>query len=284
VASAELFDPSEGRWTLTQPLPYAIESATATLLPDDTVLVAGGRGADGSTSAAEVYHPASRDDEEFRPAHDDGKPQHSVAQTWTSTAAMHDARALHTATLLDDGTVLVAGGADNRLNLTSAEIYNPRRKTWTTTGSLTYPRVGAAAVVVGWPNEDGHDHARPARSVLVTGDAPNGEVYNTATGTWKPTGAQTELRLFAPATVLSNGQVLVAGGEAITTAIAGTELYDPSTNEWTAGPALPAATVQPAVESLPNGNVLLAGGLGSDRSATTNSLIFTVPGAHKDKD
>jgi len=59
--------------------------------------------------------------------------------TWTSTGNMTVARSYHTATLLPDGNVLVAGGVNYRNStvLASAELYNPSSGTWTSTGNTT---------------------------------------------------------------------------------------------------------------------------------------------------
>jgi hypothetical protein len=85
---------------------------TATVLPDGTVLVAGGQGVDGAALAsAELYHPESR--------------------AWTLTGRMNVARWRHTATLLLDGKVLVVGGTTEGDSVASPEIYDPRTATWT---------------------------------------------------------------------------------------------------------------------------------------------------------
>ena len=61
--------------------------------------------------------------------------------TWTATGSLNTARYCHTATLLPNGKVLVAGGYDgNSGYLTSAELYDPATGTWTATGSLNTAR------------------------------------------------------------------------------------------------------------------------------------------------
>ena len=131
-----------------------------------------------------------------------------ASETWTLTGSLHTARYLHTATLLPNGMVLVAGGLGSNLNaLSSAELYDPASGTWTVTGSLNTSRVAHTATLL------------PNGMVLVAGGfdtnlnaIPSAELYDPASGTWTVTGSLTRARYYHTATLLPNGMVVVAGG------------------------------------------------------------------------
>jgi hypothetical protein len=122
---AQLYDPVSGTWSATGGLATARYAHTATLLSSGKVLVAGGSNGptlEAGLSSAELYDP--------------------VAGTWSSTGSLITARYSHTATLLPNGTVLMAGGYDlNLIPLASAELYDPVAGTWSATGSLLMGRV-----------------------------------------------------------------------------------------------------------------------------------------------
>ncbi len=104
---------------------------TATLLLDGKVLVAGGYGdmPDMITNSAELYDPDSG--------------------TWTLTATTIGAHANFTATLLPNGTVLVAGGGGGGGSLTSAELYQPSDGSWTAAAGMIEGRSTHTATLLG---------------------------------------------------------------------------------------------------------------------------------------
>ena len=157
----------------------------------------------------------------------------AVAQssgTWALTGSLNTARAGHTATLLPNGQVLVAGGENTTGVLASAELYNPSTGRWTVTGSMATPRINHQATLL------------PNGQVLVsggnnsTGPLASAELYNPSTGQWTTTGSMTITRTMHGATLLLNGQVLVAAGNNTVASSTGNtaELYNPAKGTWQA--------------------------------------------------
>jgi hypothetical protein len=157
--------------------------------------------------------------------------------TWTNTGSLNTPRTAHTASLLASGQVLVVGGEDSGNNfLTSAELYNPVTGKWAATGSTATPRMDHTATLL--PNGEvlvsgGYLGVDPHYQPIYTATA---ELYDPSSGTWKATGSMTVPRAWHGATLLPNGQVLVAGGTNATTSA---ELYDPSKGTWTTTGSLP---------------------------------------------
>src|SRR5438132_10884941 len=132
-----------------------------------------------------------------------------IDPSWTATGSLGTARYQHTTTVLPNGKVLVAGGADNNDNaLASSELFDPASGTWTaTTGNLNTGRYEHTATLL------------PNGKVLVAGGldsnfncSASAELFDPASGTWSATGSLNTARRYHTATLLPSGKVLVAGG------------------------------------------------------------------------
>jgi hypothetical protein len=163
----------------------------------------------------------------------------TFADGFIAAASMHQARFGHTATLLQNGKVLVTGGGTIDDLLATSELYDPASDTWTTSGALKTAREYHTATLLN------------SGKVLVVGGSQFGvplqsaELYDPATGTWSQAGTPTSKRVRHSASLLPSGSVFVAfgtTGKNGTTPTASTELYDPSTNAWTAVGSAPGGS------------------------------------------
>jgi N-acetylneuraminic acid mutarotase len=243
--STERYDFVSGSWVPSGDMIEPRILHAATLLSNGDVLVTGGQNALGGfrnyLSTTELYDPGSG--------------------IWTDNFEMTYGRISHTATLLENGQVLVAGGSDGNTPLTSAELYNPEPVAggWTVTGDLNTPRQGHTATLM----SNGQ--------VLVVGGSsdPSAELYDLAKGTWTATSPMAGPRNGHTATVLPSGRVLVSGGA--TNLLLSAELYDPATGKWTLTGPLNAQRNGHTATLLPNGLVLAAGG---DGNQLTSAEIY----------
>ena len=161
----------------------------------------------------------------------------------------------HGASLLANGQVLVAGGFDPDGVTASAELYDPGRGVFGSTGSLRIARGGFTMT--------------PLRSgaVLVAGGASGASVLSTAelydpvTGTFRATGRMAVSRNGQTATLLRDGRVLVAGGSDGRGRVLGSvELYDPGSGRWSRLGTLRLARHKHGAAPLRDGLVLIVGG------------------------
>jgi hypothetical protein len=319
-ASAELFDPASRTFTPTGSMTTSRSRPTATLLANGTVLIAGGFGSGTSQlprlSSAELYDPGSG--------------------TFTATGSMAVGRVLHTATLLDDGRVLIAGGTDasggGGAATATAELYDPSTGTFTLTGSMASERAHHTATVLasrkvlivgGWnghaadaaddPPWDplfaelfdpssgsctasgsmsttriGSSAIRLANGkVLVLGGVPSlqnvhqqppdpqyAEIYDPAAGTFSSAGNFTLSRSGYTATLLTNGTVLIAGGEQPGVAMTSADLLDPATGTLSTTGGLVIARTGATSTLLNDGRVLVTGGTDSSGKALASAELY----------
>ena len=162
----------------------------------------------------------------------------------TSAGSMTTPRWGHSATVLNDGKLLVVGGQE-RLSgrVGTAEIYDPVSNVWSAAANMIDPRGKSHSAVL---LSDG--------KVMVMGDSETGtvEIYDPASNTWSATGSLIKPRNYVSTVLLNDGRVLVAGGEDATKTgrlpLGTAEVWDPSTGQFSAtGSMEQDATANPAV-------------------------------------
>ena len=202
----------------------------------------------------------------------------SATGRWRLGAEMVEIRALHTATRLRNGRVLLVGGLQCCRNGgeffgENAEIYDPDSDSYTEVGSMATGRGLHQATLLA----DGR--------VLITGgigndfEAPptSAEIWDVATGGFTAGGGLRAARVEHGAIRLTDGRVLVVGGAdplRRDDGVAITEIYDPSANVWTQGPSLPAAWASSTATLLETGKVLLFGGETPVGDPVATALLF----------
>jgi hypothetical protein len=237
----DLYDPSNGTWTQTPAMAHAHAYGAAAQLANGDLLVVGGMDGGGSftTNAVDIYS-ASGNSWSAGPAlpgggryalsatalsgglilaagGNDGASGAGAASKaaaiytagsgWSSIESMNVARFDHAAVALNDGRVLVAGGADSTgAPLSSVEIYDPSSGHWTLTGSMGTARLGQTLTVLknGW--------VLAAGGLSAGNSTASSEIYDPASGRWSPTGGLAASRRYHSATLLADGSVLAFGG------------------------------------------------------------------------
>jgi len=241
-------------------------AATATVLANGQVLIAGGVASEGSNSAAaELYDPATGG--------------------FTRTGSLSTGRAYHTATLLKDGRVLIAGGLGiDGQPVTVSELYDPGTGKFATTGNMLQARYDFTAsllrngkVLIAGGNT----------STIISANLDTAELYDPAAGTFSAAGNVT--RYYDPsidkfyyqgkmiaaraghsATVLTDGNVLIAGGADHATA----EVYDPSSGKMLPTGPMNSLRKEHRATLLPNGSVLITGGVDSTGQVLATAELY----------
>lgn len=228
----------------TEKMMEARGNFTLTLLPDGTVLAAGGRRGSSGYVASEIFYPAE--------------------PTWKKIPSEKTRRDGHTATLLSNGKVLIAGGVFESTRTAHCLLYKHTRKSWSDAAKMNQPRAEHAAVLLKNGkvlvsggcvlNEDGTD-------VVALASA---ELYDPSDDSWTPAGSMNFPRYYHEMVLLSDGRVLVAGGVprgVSTEAIPICEIYDPETGVWTKTGAMAVhRRTSFTLSPLPGGKAIAVGG------------------------
>ncbi len=221
-ASLSLWNGATLQWEPAPSLSVARMLHTATLLKDGSVMLAGGENDPG------VDKPAQRllaSVESYR--------EGVMAQL----APLRTARARHTATLLADGSVVVAGGIDEGGKpINSVEIWDSQKQSWRDGPPLTTARNKHSATLL-----------RDGRLMIAGGRGANGEalssveIWDPVTATWSPGRPLLYPLLAHSAALLADGDVLITGGYTIkNTPVARVMLFQKSSGQW-----LPAGSAAP---------------------------------------
>jgi Kelch motif/Galactose oxidase, central domain len=190
----------------------------------------------------------------------------TTAGTVVPAAPMLEARSGHSATLLRDGKVLIAGGMKRNQDFyRTAELYDPATGKFSSTGAMNVARVGPAAVLL-----------RSGKVLIAGGWIGHGatdsaELYDPATGKFTSIAKMTALRGRPTATLLDNGDVLIAGGADHDSpgGVATAEIFHPATLKFEAVAPMHQARIAHTATLLKDGRVLIAGGRGEAVTAAT---------------
>ncbi len=300
IAIAEIFDPATETSTAVGALVTARVSHTATLLPNGRVLIAGGTGATGPLSSAEIFDPAN-----------------PGAAFRVLSATMGAARAGHTATLLKDGTVLIAGGDVAG----TAEIFDPTTETFSSTLlTMAAPRIGHTAtlfsndsVLLAGGNTDSMELFTPAdqkftldsqvMSAVHTGQAAislsdthlfffGGDALNTIEE-FNPSADTITVdgTMDAPAsstTLLANGKILVLrpdlAGLYEPDAVAPNPAFTAFDETSVPGTSILLRSGQTATELPGDKTILVAGGANAQSQISQSTALFNPARIWTDKD
>lgn len=260
LASAELYDPASGKFSaVAAKMSTARADHTATLISgcscpaDGKVLIAGG------TTAAASLGSTLKSAELFDPA----------TGQFVATGSMKSTRARHSATLIASGPlagdVLIAGGTSDESggDVDTAELYDPVAGQFTPTGRMSTPREGHSAT---WLSPSVVSGALAGRVLVAGGGALNApsdsaEVFNPQTATFSPVGAMSTARTLQAAVLLSNGKVLIAGGQSSESDfLQSAELFDPAHATFAATGSMRNLHSGASATVLDSGRALIAGG------------------------
>jgi len=179
-------------------------------------------------------------------------------------ALMLEPRSGHSATLLPDGRVLIAGGMRRNQDFyKSAELFDPATGKFQLTGEMNEGRVGQIAVLL------------PSGKVLIAGGwvghggTSSAELYDPSTGRFSVISSMRSRRGRPSATLLANGDVLIACGEEIDNeSLASAEIFHAKSLSFQTTASMHHARVAHTATLLNDGRVLVVGGYAGSASAS----------------
>lgn len=256
VGFADIYDPAVGAFGLSDVMAQAREGHAMVQLQDGRVMVVGGKvpGPSG-TRSVEIYDPTTN--------------------RWTAGAALNCqasipdcsnpaspfvGRYLHTATLLNNGSVLVVGGYNNGV-FTTSELWNPATNTWTPAADLNAGRTrhtatrlsdGRVLIAGGW------DESSSQRVAPVEIYGPLMNTFTTVAPLPVPVQDAAAVRLMDGRVVLFGGTE-ANGATGFGRASSAVQIYDPTSNTWTASQNLARPEANPQATLLNDGTVLVTG-------------------------
>ena len=260
VRSPEIYNPATNSWSSGAMIAAgrsSYGSMSVTALASGKVLVAGGTNPGGADKTAAVYDPATN--------------------AWTPAGDMTTGRRWHTATLLADNRVLVAGGQMNDTTATNtAEIYDATTNAWTVAKTLGATRVSHAAVRLA----SGKVLIAGGRSALIPNATyllKSSELYDPVADQWTPAADMSTGRDRPQAALLPHGEVLVSSGET-----AATELYAPASGTWAPAGSMAQRRWEAASVMLADSRVFAVGGDADDVLKSTE--LYTPASTDGDGD
>lgn len=269
-------------WTQRASLHQARFAHAAVTMADGRVFVVAGLAPAGAGTFAERHLAQA---EIYDPSTD----------VWTAVAPMNAARQVPNAILLEDGRVLVEGGAIPAVDPTDptlafnastgdVEIYDPASNTWTTAAPLLFPAAGDRAVRLADGrilSAGGGGFFKDPPDVQLTHAAA--EIYEPSTNTWSAAAPMHSPRVQHAIALMQDGRVLVAGGRQESPFFnfwSTAEAYDPSLDTWTLLAPMPVVLTRATAATLADGRVVVVGLQGAvvyDPAADTWATIASGP-------